>query len=281
MAPSLAVLAIITLLPALYLLATSFTPLNLTRPETQWDFSQPLISYGQLLVDDRLANSVWVQIKLSFWTVSLQLLIGLGVALLLNIKSRLLEALRTVFLIPMVLPPIVVAIIWKVIYTPDISPMHGMFRSLGWNVPALITDPNWALTAIIIADTWEWFPFTMLMVLAALQMLPQELLDAAKVDGASPWQLTRHVTLPFIQGVLLVAGLFRLIDSIKAFPLIFILTDGGPGNVTEVTNYYSYLQAFNFSYLGFSSAITVALLAASIALSWVIVRVVGWGVRVD
>ena len=280
-APSLAVLAIITLLPALYLLATSFTPLNLTRPETAWDFADPLVSYRQLLTDDRLINSIWVQIKLSFWTVSLQLLIGLGVALLLNIKSRLLEALRTVFLIPMVLPPIVVAIIWKVIYTPDISPMHGIFRSLGWNVPALITDPHWALTSIIIADTWEWFPFTMLMVLAALQMLPQELLDAAKVDGASPWQLTRHVTLPFIQGVLLVAGLFRLIDSIKAFPLIYILTDGGPGSLTEVTNYYSFLQAFNFSYLGFSSAITVVLLAATIVLSWVIIRAVGWGVRVD
>ena len=280
-APSLAVLAIITLLPALYLLATSFTPLNLTRPETQWDFSHPLVSYGQLLQDDRLANSVWVQAKLSFWTVSLQLLIGLAVALLLNVKSRLLEALRTVFLIPMVPPPIVVAIIWKVIYTPDISPMHGLFRALGWNVPALITDPHWALTSIVIADTWEWFPFTMLMVLAALQMLPQELLDAAKVDGASPWQLTRHVTLPFIQGVLLVAGLFRLIDSIKAFPLIYILTDGGPGSLTEVTNYYSFLQAFNFSYLGFSSAIPVVLLAATILLSWVIIRSVGWGVRVD
>ncbi|HZY54077.1 MAG TPA: sugar ABC transporter permease [Reyranella sp.] len=280
-APSLAVLAIITLLPALYLLATSFTPLNLTRPETAWDFSDPLISYRQLLTDDRLGNSIWVQIKLSFWTVSLQLLIGVALALLLNIKSRLLEALRTVYLIPMVLPPIVVAIIWKVIYTPDISPMHGIFRSLGWNVPALITDPHWALTSIIIADTWEWFPFTMLMVLAALQMLPQELLDAAKVDGASPWQLTRHVTLPFIQGVLLVAGLFRLIDSIKAFPLIYILTDGGPGSLTEVTNYYSFLQAFNFSYLGFSSAITVVLLAATIVLSWVIIRAVGWGVRVD
>jgi len=280
-APSLAVLAIITLLPALYLLATSFTPLNLTRPETAWDFSDPLISYRQLLTDDRLGNSIWVQIKLSFWTVSLQLLIGVALALLLNIKSRLLEALRTVYLIPMVLPPIVVAIIWKVIYTPDISPMHGIFRSLGWNVPALITDPHWALTSIIIADTWEWFPFTMLMVLAALQMMPQELLDAAKVDGASPWQLTWFITLPFIQGVLLVAGLFRLIDSIKAFPLIYILTDGGPGNLTEVTNYYSFLQAFNFSYLGFSSAITVVLLAATILLSWVIIRVVGWGVRVD
>jgi len=280
-APSLAVLAVITLLPSLYLLLTSFTPLNLTRPETQWDFSEPLVSYHQLLEDDRLRNSVWVQIKLSFWTVALQLLIGLALALLLNMRSRLIEALRTVFLIPMVLPPIVVAIIWKVIYTPDISPMHGIFRALGWNVPALITDPNWALTSIIIADTWEWFPFTMLMVLAALQMMPQELIDAAKVDGASPWQLTRHITLPFVQGVLLVAGLFRLIDSIKAFPLIYILTDGGPGNLTEVTNYYSFLQAFNFSYLGFSSAITVVLLAATILLSWVIIRVVGWGVRVD
>jgi multiple sugar transport system permease protein len=280
-APSLAVLALITLLPSLYLLATSFTPLNLTRPETLWNFSEPLESYRQLWADTRFHNSVWVQIKLSFWTVLLQLLIGLGLALLLNLRTRLLEALRTVFLIPMVLPPIVVAIIWKVIYTPDISPMHGIFRALGWNVPALITDPDWALTAIIIADTWEWFPFTMLMVLAALQMMPQELLDAAKVDGASPWQLTWYVTLPFVQGVLLVAGLFRLIDSIKAFPLIFILTDGGPGNLTEVTNYYSYLQAFNFSYLGFSSAITVVLLAATIGLSWVIVRVVGWGVRVD
>jgi multiple sugar transport system permease protein len=112
-------------------------------------------------------------------------------------------------------------------------------------------------------------------------MMPQELIDAARVDGASPWQLTRFVTLPFLKGVLLVAGLFRLIDSIKAFPLIYILTDGGPGNVTEVTNYYSFLQAFNFSFLGFSSAITVALLAATIALSWLIVRMVGWGVRVD
>ena len=121
----------------------------------------------------------------------------------------------------------------------------------------------------------------MLMVLAALQMIPQEMLDAAKVDGASPWQLTWHVTLPFIQGVLLVAGLFRLIDSIKAFPLIYILTDGGPGNLTEVTNYYSFLQAFNFSFLGFSSAITVVLLVATILLSWVIIRLVGWGARID
>jgi multiple sugar transport system permease protein len=205
------------------------------------------------------------------------LLIGFGLALLLNSRARYLEALRTVFLIPMVLPPIVVAIIWKVIYTPDISPAHWGISLLGITVPALITDPDWALTAIIIADTWQWFPFTMLMTLAALQMLPQEMIDAAKVDGASAWQMTWHVTLPFLKGVLLVAGLFRLIDSIKAFPLIFILTEGGPGSVTEVTNYYSFLQAFNFSFLGYSSAITVVLLTASVLMSWAIIRLVGWG----
>jgi multiple sugar transport system permease protein len=176
-----------------------------------------------------------------------------------------------------VLPPIVVAIIWKVLYTPDISPAHWVLRTLGWNVPALITSPDWALTAIILADTWEWFPLTMLMVLAALQTVPEDLLDAARVDGASRAQTTIHIILPFIRGTLMVAGLFRLIDSIKAFPLIYLLTDGGPGSVTEVTNYYAFQQAFNFSYLGFSAAITAVLVAATLVLSWLVVRLTGWG----
>jgi len=252
LAPTLAVLAVVTLLPTLYLLATSLTPLNLTQPQTAWDFSQPARNYHLLLADARLRGSLWVQLQLSLWTVGLQMLLGFGFALLLNLRSRFLEALRTVFLIPMVLPPIVVAIIWKVLYTPDISPAHWALAALGWPMPALITHPAYALPAIIVADVWEWFPFTMLMILAGLQMLPQELVDAARIDGAGAWRLTRHIVLPFLRGVLLVAALFRLIDSIKAFPLIFILTDGGPGTVTEVTNYYSYLQAFNFSYLGYS-----------------------------
>ena len=279
--PALGVLAVVTLLPTLYLLVTSFTPLDLTQPATAWNFSQPLLNYELLIDDARFHNSLWVQVKLSFWTVGLQLLLGFAFALLLNIRSSLLEALRTLFLIPMVLPSIVVAIIWKVLYTPDISPFHWSMTALGFDVPALITDPDYALLAIIIADTWEWFPFTMLMILAALQMMPEEYVDAAKIDGASVWQMTLYVTLPYLKGVLLVAGLFRLIDSIKAFPLIFILTDGGPGTLTEVTNYYSYIQAFNFSYLGYSSAITVILVAVTVLLSWVIIRAVGWGQRLD
>jgi multiple sugar transport system permease protein len=279
--PALAVLIVVTLAPTLYLLATSFTPLDLSQPDTAWNFSRPLLNYGLLLDDARFHNSLWVQAKLSFWTVGAQLLLGFLFALLLNLRSSLLEALRTLFLIPMVLPPIVVAIIWKVLYTPDISPLHWAARALGFEVPALITHPDYALLAIIVADTWEWFPFTMLMILAALQMMPEEYVDAARIDGASVLQMTLYVTLPYLKGVLLVAGLFRLIDSIKAFPLIFILTDGGPGTVTEVTNFYSYIQAFNFSYLGYSSAITVILVAMTVLLSWVIIKAVGWGRGVD
>ena len=281
LAPTLALLAVITLLPLIYLLLTSFTPLNLTNPNSQWNFSNPLVNYAALPSDARYLNSLWVQAKLSFWTVALQLLVGFGFALLLNVPSGLLRALRTVFLIPMVLPPIVVAVIWKVLYTPDISPIHWATKAMGWVMPSAITDPGWALTAIIIADTWEWFPLTMLMILAGLQTIPEELVDAAQVDGAKAWQTMLHITIPYIRGTLMVAGVLRLIDSIKAFPLIYLLTDGGPGSVTEVTNYYAFQQAFNFSFLGYSSAITMVLVLMVLLLSWAIVRMTGWGAADD
>jgi multiple sugar transport system permease protein len=279
--PSLAVLGAVTLAPALFLVVTSLTPLDLTRPETARDFSEPLANYALLVQDSRFWNSVWVQVKLSAATVALQLVGGLALALLLNVRSGFLEACRTVFLIPMVLPPIVVAILWKVLYTPDISPVHWAFAAAGVPIPALITEPGLALAAIVIADVWEWLPFTMLMVLAALQTMPDEPVEAARIDGASGWQVTRHVVLPYLRPALLVAGLFRLIDSVKAFPLIFVLTDGGPGTVTEVTNYYAFRQAFNFAYLGFASAITVVMVAAVFVLSWWLVRVIGAGAEVD
>ena len=271
--PAVIVLAWITIAPAIYLLLTSLTPLDLTRAEmTSMDFSKPWTNYADLWTDKRFHNSVWVQVKLSVVTVLLQLLIGLGVALLLNARSAFLEAVRTVFLIPMVLPPIVVSIIWKVLYIPDVSPVHRLLEVLGTPVEALITHPFWALWAIALADTWEWFPFTMLILLAALQMIPDEPLEAARIDGAGRWQLFRFVVLPFLRPTLVVAGLFSLIDSIKAFPLIYILTNGGPGMVTEVTNYYAFIQAFNFSYWGYAGAIAVLMVLGVFFLSWLVNR---------
>jgi multiple sugar transport system permease protein len=272
LAPALILLAAITIAPAGYLFLTSLTPLNLTMPNTAWDFSGPQYNYLDLWEDERFHTSAWLQVKLSVATVTLQLLMGLGVALLLNHGGFIRRFARTIFLIPMVLPPIAVGILWRVMYTVDISPFHRFMAWIGLPVPPLTTDPNLALWAIVIVDTWEWFPFTMLMVLAALQMIPDSPVEAAKIDGASDVQLFRYVLFPYIAPTLVVAGLFRLIDSIKAFPLIYVLTSGGPGDATTVTNYYAFVQAFNFSLWGYASAIATLMVVAIFAISWAIDR---------
>ena len=270
--PALLVLAVITVGPTLYLLLTSLTPASPVHPQSLTDFTHPLGNYRALMGDGEFLNSLWVQAKLSVVTVVAQLVVGLGVALLLNGRSRFLEALRTPFMLPMVLPPIVAAVIWKIIFTPDISPVHHALAAAGLPVHSLIANPDLALWAIAAADTWEWFPFTMLMVLAALQMVPGEPIEAARIDGAGPLALFRFILFPYIRPTLVVAALFRLIDSIKAFPLIYVLTNGGPGTVTEVTNYYAFVEAFNFSYWGYGAAIATLMVAGVLLLSWLVDR---------
>jgi multiple sugar transport system permease protein len=263
--PAVAVLGLVTLLPLLYLLVTSFTPLDLTKPGSlRW---AGLDNYRRLAADGRFWGSVWVQAQLSFWTVTLQMLAGFGIALLLNGRMRFLEVVRATFIIPMVLPPVVVALIWKILFTPDISILDWMLGLLGLPQPAWLADARFALWAVIIADVWEWFPFVMLMLLAALQMLPSEPLEAARLDGASRWQVFRYITLPLLKPAIVVAALFRLIDSVKAFPHIFIMTGGGPGTATEVTNFYAYLQGFSYTYVGYASAIIVVMLLATLLMS--------------
>jgi len=277
--PAAIVLFVVTILPSIFLIATSFTPFDLTKPNSL-TFAG-LRNYEQLLRDDRFWNSTWVQARLSFWTVSLQMLFGLGLAVLLNSRMRALEAVRTAFIVPMVLPPVVVALTWKILFTPDVSPINWLLGLLRLPQPAWLVDPTLALWALIIADVWQWFPFVFLMLLAALQMMPEEPIEAARIDGASALQVFRYITLPLLRPVLLIAVLFRLIDSIKAFPNIFIMTGGGPGIATEATNYYAYLQGFSYTFIGFSSAITVVMLVTTFAMSCTILRTLGRTVDVE
>jgi multiple sugar transport system permease protein len=281
LSPALAVLTVVTIAPFLFLLSTSLTPLNLARPATWWDFSAPLANFLDLAGDHRFLDSLGVQLRLSVFTVAFQLLLGLGAALLLNSRLRFLEAIRALFIIPMVLPPIVVAIIWKVLFTPDISVLDWILGVLGLPQPAWLAHPRLALPAIIIADIWEWFPFALLMLLAALQMMPTEPLEAARIDGAGAWQVFRYVVLPLLRPAIVVTVLFRLIESVKAFPLIFVMTGGGPGTVTEATNYYAFLQGFNYSLIGYAAAISVVVLASVLLISYFIISTVGARVDVE
>ncbi|MCL5111109.1 MAG: sugar ABC transporter permease [Chloroflexi bacterium] len=275
------ILFVVTIAPSLFLVATSLTPLDLSRPATWWDFRDPLVNYRSLLRDDLFASSVWVQVYLSVATVGFQLLAGLVIAVILNRRTRFLEAVRAIFVIPMVLPPVVVAIIWKVLFTPDVSVINWALGLVHLPQPSWLTDPHLALWTIIIADVWEWFPFTMLMILAALQMMPDEPLEAARIDGAGAWQTFFYVVLPLLRPVIVLAALFRLIESVKAFPLIFIMTSGGPGVTTQPTNYYAYLQGFSYNFIGYSSAISVIVLAFSFLLSWLIIRMAGTRMQLD
>jgi multiple sugar transport system permease protein len=270
--PSVILLLLVAGLPTAFLLVTSLTPGTLVQAGSLTDFSEPLGNFRFLADDERFHNSLWVQARLSVYTVVLQVLLGTGMAMLVHAARERWQSLRHLFVIPMVLPPIVVAVIWKLVYTPDISPIYHAAKALGFALPAFTSHADFALASIVVADTWEWAPFTFLMVLAALQTLPTEYVEAARMDGASAPRIFQHIVLPYIAPVLVVCTLFRVIDSIKAFPLIFLLTGGGPGSVTEVTNYYAYLLAFNYGELGYSSAVSVVLLAFTVVISWLAMR---------
>ena len=226
MLPALVLLFLVTILPTLFLLGTGLTNLNPSRPNSLQFIG--LQNFVMLLQDGRFWNSIWVQVRLSFWTVTLQILIGLGMALLLNSRLRFLELVRSVFIIPMVLPPVIVAIIWKILFTSRTSA-----RSTGrcrWSDPG----PAWlvhpllrALFAISSRRRGSGSPFTMLLLLAALQMMPDEPLEAARIDGPSGLQVFRYIVLPLLKNRPSSSPCCsELIDSVKAFPHIFIMTGG-------------------------------------------------------
>ena len=184
--------------------------------------------------------------------------------------------LRGVFIIPMVIPPIVAGLIWKILFTPPVSILSYISTSLGLGQLAWLGDPILALVAISLASVWEFFPFCFLLLYAGLLSLPEEPIEAAYVDGASWWQSFIHVTLPMLSPTMSIVILFRIVDSIRTFPLVYVMTDGGPGFATEPTNYYAFQQAFSYSYIGYSSSMIVIILAFTMLLTFWILRRIQW-----
>ncbi|HKJ28045.1 MAG TPA: sugar ABC transporter permease, partial [Anaerolineales bacterium] len=276
--PSLVILSLITILPVLYLIVTSFTSWDLSRPGSLQFIG--LRNYIRIISEDkRFWNSVIVQVKLTLMTVPAQIIIGLGLAIFVREKIKnpvLVELARGTFLIPMVIPPIVAALIWKILFTPPVSILSYISVELGFGQLAWLGDAKLALVAIAIASIWEFFPFCFLLLYAALLSLPEEPIEAAKVDGASGWQIFRYVNLPMLWPTMSIVLLFRIVDSIRSFPMIYVMTQGGPGFVTEPTNFYAYQQGFSYSYVGYSSAIIVVMFGFTMALTALLLRSIRW-----
>jgi multiple sugar transport system permease protein len=278
LAPALVLITLITILPTLYLIGTSLTSWDLSRPGSLVFIG--IKNYSDIFTQDpRFWNSVVVQVKFTVITVPVQVLLGLALAVFVREKIKntfLVELSRGVFIVPMVIPPIVAALIWKILFTPPVSIISYVSEQLGMGQLAWLGSPNLAVLAISIGTIWEFFPFCFLLLYAGLLSIPEEPLEAARVDGASGWQTFRYVTLPMLGPTLSIVSLFRLVESIRTFPMIYVMTSGGPGFATEATNFYAYLQAFSYSYIGYSSAMILVVFAFTMGITALILGRIGW-----
>lgn len=277
--PTVVLLTLITILPTIYIMVTSFTSWDLSRPGSFQYVG--FRNYIRLLTggDRRFINSVIVQLKLSVYTVPVQIILGLALAVFVKERFKpgwLTDLARGVFIIPMVIPPIVSALIWKILFTPPVSILNYFVTSLGGERMAWLGDPDLALVAIAIASIWMFFPFCFLLFYAAVLSMPEEPYEAARVDGASGWQSFRFITLPMLGPTLTIVSLFRIIDSLKSFPMVYVMTSGGPGFATEPVNFYAYIRAFTFSYAGYSSAMIIIIIIFTMIITLILMRRIKW-----
>lgn len=265
LAPALAVLLALSLYPLLFSLW-----LSLTTSDGSWT-----LAHFVRLFSDRLFGTALFQTFL--YTLAALLLefgLGLALALLLNRQLPGRSFFRSLLLVPLLLPPVVVAVIWRLMYNPNFGLLNGTFQSLGADTTGWtwIAGQNTALLSVILVDVWQWTPFMFLLLLAGLQSLPTEPYEAARMDGASSWQIFRDITWPLLRPTVLVAVLLRILDLMRIFDQIFILTEGGPGFATETASLYLYRNAFRFFNFNYAAALSFVLLALTTAVSLWLIR---------
>ncbi len=260
LAPAAIVLVFALLYPIGYMIYASFLDWSPSQRIGQAEFVG-LKNYGNLLHDSAFHESFWVTIKFAFVVVSLEMALGVGLALLLDRNIRGMSMLRTVFILPMMIAPIVVGLMWRYMYHPTVGIFNRTIKSWGFDegIPWL-SDSTWSFIAVVIADVWQWTPFIFILALAAMQSLPRSALEAAEIDGASEWQKIILIKIPLMMPVLIVTLLLRLIDAFKVLEVILVLTNGGPGLSTEIIALRIFRTAQEFQELGEAAAMSNVLL---------------------
>ena len=253
--PSIVVLLLLTLLPIFFTLYLSTTSLSYSSPRPMRFIG--LRNFSRLLDDARFLHSLPVSVVIIIVPVFAQLILGFIVAVIMNEKLPGMRWLRFVFVAPMVLPPIVMGLIWRILFTPQLGGVNYFLSLAGIDGTGWLTDPNWAMVAIIIVAVWGWTPFVGLMFLAAMQSFPEELYEAAVIDGATRVQSVRHMTFPLLKPAITFIGILRSIEALGIFPIIYIVTNGGPAGATETVNFYGYVSGFNHLRVGYASSIIV------------------------
>ena len=251
--PSLIPILLFSVVPLLSGVYLAFTEATLSR-----NSSNAFTGFGQfqkLFEDQLFLESFKIGLIWAFSVTLLQLLAGLGLALLLNADLRLQSATRLLALIPWAMPPVVVAIMWKMLYNPNSGPINGFIRlfsddfALDW-----LGSFSTALPAAIVVGVWVGMPQTSITLLAGLQQIPAELVEAAEVDGASTWQTFVNVTLPALRPVITSITSLNFIWNFNAFGLVYVLTEGGPGGKTMLPMLFAYNEAFKYRDIAYAAA---------------------------
>jgi multiple sugar transport system permease protein len=248
--PALALLTLVTVYPVTYVVV-----LSLQRRMPIFDISRfvGLDNYLFLLRDDRFWNALGNTAYFTALSVTVELLLGLAVALLMERLFRLKGVARAVILVPWAIPTVVSARMWEWIFNTDFGVLNYLTGvRINW-----LGSPFWAMHAAVAVDVWKTTPFVAILLMAGLQAIPRDLYQAARVDGAEPWAVYRHVTLPLLRPVILVVLLFRTLDAFRVFDAIYVLTGGGPANTTETLSIYAYRVLFQTLQFGYGSALAV------------------------
>ena len=264
--PAAAVMGIGLLYPVLQSIKLSFEDWKLGMSPESTQFVG-LENYLSLLRDPMVFDSAVVTLTFAFSVVVLEVVFGVALALLLERPIRGMSVFRTIFILPMMVAPVVVGLVWRYMYNEQFGILNKIAKAIGIGGIHWLSSYQMALPSVIIADIWQWTPFIFILAMAALQGLPASAIEAARIDGASPWQTIWFVKIPLMMPVIVVAMLLRLIDAFKVLEVIYIMTDGGPGLSTEILSLHIYKTAFVSQQLGRASALSNLLLMIVLGLS--------------
>lgn len=273
LAPALAVLGATVVYPFLSALLLSFREWRLSKSPTPGAFVG-FENYLRAFGDPHFINSVVVTIEYTLISVALSMVIGLGIALLLQRPGLINMILKSFLIFPFAMSPALKGFSWRFM----LNPQYGIINELiGRLFPPLagfvwLGQPFWAMFWLAITEVWGWAPYIALVFIGALDTLPQDAFDAAKVDGASTFQTFWHVTLPLLRPIIIMMVLLKTIFSVKQFDAVVTLTGGGPGRATETMNYYVYKNGFSFFDMGYASALAYLLVVAMFIFAFFYVR---------
>ena len=232
-----------------------------------------LANYAHLLDDERFQTSILRTLYFTALSVAAPVVLGIAAAVCFHRNFPGRGIARTIFIMPMMATPVAVALVWTMMFHPQLGVLNYLLTSVGLPPSEWVYNAGTVIPTLVMVETWQWTPLVMLIVLGGLASLPTDPYEAAILDGANGWQMFRHITLPLVWPFVVVVLVIRTIDALKAFDTIFVISGGGPGSASETINLLLYLTAFNYYDMGYASAIVVVFFLLILAITLVLLRV--------